>query len=124
MDSSSHLLLQASHGLSLLASLGCQIVLLVVVATVVRRHRPDAHGALLGWAIAALVSAIVLPAVGFAAVAIAGRAGIEAILQAQTATILLNTLAHVALVALLVRGLVKIAQPPKPVQPGAAGPYR
>jgi hypothetical protein len=124
MDSSSHLLLQASYGLSVLASLGCQIVLLVVVATVVRRHRPDAHGPLLGWAIAALASAIVLPALGFGATAVAGRAGIEALVQAQTATILLNTVAHVALVALLVRGLVKIAQPPKPVQPDAEGPYR
>ena len=97
----------------------------VLVATVVRRHRPDAYGSLLVWAIYAVVLAIVTPlayALGFAVVGRTG--GIERIIHFQALMNVLSTVLHLAVFALLLRGLVKLAQPPKPVTTEPVGPYR
>jgi hypothetical protein len=125
MDSSAQLaVLQASHVLSIFVGLGCSIAILVVVATVVRRHRPDAHGPLLGWAIAGLAVAIVLPALHIGSRAIRARDDFETLLTTQIILGVLGTVLQVVLVVLLVRGLVKLAQPPKPVVTDPEGPYR
>jgi len=118
-------LLSILHGASSLVGIGCEIVLLVIVAGAVRRHRPDAFKPLLAWAIAALVSAIVLPLVGTAVTLAASRAGgIEAVLSTQAVLTTFGIVVRIALTALLVRGLVRLAQPPKPVVVEGDAPYR
>lgn len=45
--------------LSTIIHLGATVTFLVVILTVVRRHRPDAYGGLLAWAIFSLASFVV-----------------------------------------------------------------
>lgn len=121
--SSAHLAISLGQGFSLLVSLGVRVAILVVVGTVVKRHRPDAHGALMLWAALELLAALVLPAVGFGSTVLGGG-DLDAMMYRQTANIVGGALLHGGLTVLLVRGLVKLAQPPKPVDVPADGPYR
>jgi hypothetical protein len=124
MDSAADVLFQASQGVSVLLGFGGNLALVVVVATVVRRHRPDAHGPLLLWAIAGLVFGVFMPAVGFAAPAFSASGGFESVLTTQAVIIFAGAVLHLVVVLLLVRGLVKLAQPPKAIVAPPDGPYR
>lgn len=115
---------QLVHGLHTLVSIGCHIALLVVVVTVVRRHRPDAQGALLGWAILALVGAAIFPVFMMASVMIFSRQGVDAVLAVQAFNTIVSLLFTLVVSILLVRGLAKLAQPPKPVVVDGERPYR
>lgn len=124
MDSSAIALNTISSGLSTLVALAGEIAVVVVVATVVKRHRPDAYGKLLTWAVASLVTTLVLtatyPLLGF----FVRSGGTDSYLVALSIVAFLRTAVNVALVLLLVRGLVAIAQPPKPVVVQSDAPYR
>ena len=124
MSSSAQIFLSASQAISILLGIGAQVALVVVIATVVRRHRPDAHGSLLAWAIAALVFSVLAPALGFLSITIAARDEIESVILAQAVNTGVGAAIHVALAVLLIRGLVKLAQPPRPLDPSKVGPYR
>jgi hypothetical protein len=113
-------------GLSLVSSLGGGIAIVWVVATVVRRQRPDAYRPLLAWAIASLVmmafSYLLYPALSVLVVTRGG--GTEAYLEAIGIWHVISSAIHVGLVVLLVRGLVALAQPPKAVKVESDAPYR
>jgi hypothetical protein len=112
------------YGANQLLWVAAQVTLLVVIATVVRRHRPDAYRPLLAWSIVGLVFGVVGWIAAFAMRVVMARDGIDAVLKTQAATGLLGAVEHVILVVLLIRGLVALAQPPKtPVTPGQP-PYR
>lgn len=121
---SSQLALSAAITLSFLVSLAGEVALLVVVATVVRRHRPDAWGGLLAWAIAALVASVANRIVSTIATAVAAGNGVDAIIAMQTVFIVVGAAINIGLVVLLARGLVKLAQPPKPTIVPHDGAYR
>jgi phosphate/sulfate permease len=110
--------------LSLGTAVLCDIVMVVVVQTVVRRHRPDAYRPLLSWAIAALVIAIVWPLFTTALSVVGSRDGVGTMLRTHALTTFLSIPVHLVPFALLVRGLIRLAEPPKPVVPEAVGPYR
>lgn len=124
MSSSSSLYALFSSGLSLV-NVACQIGLLVVVAGAVRRHRPDAYKGLLVWAIAALALSVVMPALHSLVNVVVGRSsGIDAILLGQAAVASFGAVGHIALVIILARGLVRLAEPPKPVVVDSGAAYR
>ncbi|HQY64122.1 MAG TPA: hypothetical protein PK141_22140 [Polyangiaceae bacterium] len=123
MDSSMTLLSIVS-GVSALVSLLVQVGLVVLVATVVRRHRPDAYGPLLVWSGLSvafhLVGMVLTPVLMF----VAGRGGTQAIVAVQTLTAGVGLVFHVTLAAILAHGLVKLAEPPRPPHVEGAPPYR
>lgn len=122
---SAQALMTTVHTLTTLVYVLADVGAAVLVATVVRRHRPDAWSGLLVWAISATVLAIVTPIAYALGYAIVGRGdGIAAILRFQMVMSVVSTLLHLAVLALLLRGLVKLAQPPKPVTTEPVGPYR
>lgn len=108
---------------SIVSSIGGAIAVLWVVATVVRRQRPDAYRPLLAWAVASLVMILVnivaYPLVGFFV-----RGSIDDYLAATGVLRIVSASIGVGLVVLLVRGLVAIAQPPKPLEVKSDVPYR
>lgn len=116
------MLLSLGHGFSLVLEIAARIALIVVIATVVRRHRPDAHGSLLVWAVLSLAQTMVTPLL--ISVIVGTTAGVDAVITVQTVSVVIGTVIHVVLLALLIRGLVKLAQPPKAPEVGAVGPYR
>ncbi len=117
-------LLSVVAGLSALVSLVVQIGLVVLVATVVRRHRPDAYGTLLVWAGLAvafhLVGMVLTPVLMF----LAGRSGPQGLVAGQALATGVGLVSHVTLAAILARGLVKLAEPPRALQLDGAPPYR
>lgn len=118
-------LLSLTFGFSWLVSLACEITLIVVVATVVRRHRPDAYGGLLGWAVASLVWSLVHQGlVTVAPMLLARDRGTEGLLSVHAGITVLGAIVHVVLFAVLLRALVKLAQPPRQAQVDPVGPYR
>lgn len=120
----------AAHSLatggSWVVSIACQIALIVVVATVVRRHRPDAWTALLAWIITSAVTMVVTPVLHTVLTLVIARSagGIEGIYKSQVIAQAVLVPLHIAVVVLLVRGLVRIAQPPPKVEVGPTPPYR
>jgi hypothetical protein len=114
------------QGASLLISFVLSTATLIVISTVVRRHRPDAYQGLLVWSIVSLVGGAVLWLGSNAHTALARRGsdGIEALIRAQSINISIGLVFHIVLFILFVRGLVKIAQPPKPYVPETNVPYR
>ncbi len=124
MDSTALALNTISSGLSSLVAIGGEITIVVVVATVVKRHRPDAHAKLLAWAIASLVVTLALNAAYPLMSVLVRSGGTESYLFAVSMLGFVRTAANVALVLLLVRGLVALAQPPKPVVVKGDAPYR
>lgn len=122
---SAQALMTTVHGITTVVYVLADIGAAVLVATVVRRHRPDAYGSLLAWAIGAAVLAILTPFAYTLGFAIIGRTGgVERILHFQALMNVVSTVFHLAIFALLLRGLVKLAQPPKPVTTDPVGPYR
>lgn len=113
-----------AYGLSELVAIACSIAAIVIVATVVRRHRPDAFGALLAWSIVALAVGIVWPIATTVWIRAVAIENVRAIMRAQTLSTLCGIPLHVMNFVLLIRGIVRLAQPPKPVVPDAVGPYR
>jgi multisubunit Na+/H+ antiporter MnhB subunit len=107
-----------------LIRLACQIALLVIVYGVVRRHRPDAWTSLRAWAIGGVVAAVVTP-IAWRIVPRLGTAS-DPMAWARVGTFLMvfDSLVTVGLVLLLVKGLVRIAQPPPPIVIGETPPYR
>lgn|GEM_PF-3394720 len=117
-------LLSVVAAASALVSLLVQVGLVVLVATVVRRHRPDAYGTLLVWSGLAvafhLVGMVLTPVLMF----VAGRGGTQAIVAVQALTTGVGLVFQVTLAAILARGLVKLAEPPRAPQFEGAPPYR
>lgn len=112
------------YGANQLLWIGAQIAILVVVATVVRRHRPDAYRPLLVWSVVGLVFGVVGWMSTMLIRFVAARDGVDALMMAQVGIGVLGAVEHVVLVILLLRGLVALAQPAKvPVVQGLP-PYR
>lgn len=124
MDSSLSLLSLAT-GVSALVSLLVQLGLVALVATVVRRHRPDAYGTLLLWSGLAvafqLVGMVLTPLLMFVA---SRSGGPHAFAATQALTTGVGLVFKVTLAAVLARGLVKLAEPPPALRMDGAPPYR
>lgn len=117
-------LLQWVYGASTFVSFACEIAILVVVATIVRRHRPDAYRGLLTWAIGSL-GVFVFLALARTIIPFFTRGGdMEGYFRASSLLSMLGIGLHVVLVILFIRGLVAIAQPPKPITIEGTPPYR
>lgn len=114
----------AVMGLATLVNLATHVGLLVLVATVVRRHRPDAAGSLLTWAITGLVLALVSIVLRPLAMAVFRASGTSDIMQVQIVLTLIGMVSNLVMTVLLVRGLVALAQPPKPAAIEGTPPYR
>jgi hypothetical protein len=113
-----------SSSIATLAGFAGAITVLVIVATVVRRQRPDAYRPLLWWSIGSLVF-VAANFVGYPALAFFVRdSGTEGYLKALSIFRIVTSLAHLGLAVVLVRGLVAIAQPPKPIVVESDAPYR
>lgn len=112
------------YGLGTLVGVVGQIVLLLTVAGVVRRNRPDAYGTLLVWAAASLGASLLFAVGGSVGGVIAGRQSIEAMLTFQIVTTAIHIPVNIALFAVLAVGLSRLAQPR--VEPVVRGepPYR
>jgi len=114
------------HGGSSLVAFACDVAVLVAIATIVRRHRPDAYQGLQAWAIASL-GTFLFTTVAWIVVPFLSRAsdgGMESYFRASGLLTLLGTILHVVLVILLIRGLTALAQPPKPIAIEGTPPYR
>jgi cell division protein FtsW (lipid II flippase) len=113
------------YGLSSLVTLATQIALVIVVAQVVRRNRPDAYKPLLTWAIASLaVWALSMLLSASGTVIAARQGGVNGLFTVQITSALLGIPLHLVVVILLIRGLVRLAQPPKPPTVETNIPYR
>jgi len=97
----------------------CQVAIIAVIASVVRRHRPDAWGALLAWAMVGSGSWLLRPVLDVFVFRFVSPHE-KALFVGQLIAIPL----HVLAVALLLRGLVRVAQPPPKVDLGPQPPYR
>ena len=115
-------LLQLALTGSLIVHICLQVALLVVVAVVVRRRRPDAYVPLLIWTIASLVVTVTSPVVTVVVMRLVSAT--EDVLIAQAWLNAINTAISVGLVILLILGLVRLSEPPKPVVLQASGPFR
>ena len=122
--SGSHAAASIAMTISFLVSLAGEVLILVLVATVVRRHRPDAWRGLLAWAVASLVASILTRVGWTVGLALAGQGGVDSIVTAQAVLTLVNAGVTIVLFLLLARGLVLLAQPPKPVTIPTEGAYR
>ncbi len=116
--------MSAVYGTSWLATIAIEIAFVVVATTVVRRQRPDAFKPLLAWAVASLAWGVLSGVSGMILPLFAARDGIDSLLRMQAINAAIGIAVHVALAVMLVRGLVALAQPPKPVDVGGAPPYR
>ena len=115
---------QLAYGASVIVSLASQIAVVVVIATVVKRHRQDAYKALLAWAVGSLALSIA-SMIAYPALAMLTASGsIDAMLRGQAILTFLHIPLSVFVVVLLVRGLVAIAQPPKHIVMTSDAPYR
>ena len=114
------------HGGSSFVAFACDVAVLVAIATIVRRHRPDAYQGLQAWAIASL-GVFLFTTVAWIVVPFLSRTsegGMEAYFRMSGLLTILGTILHVVLVILLIRGLTALAQPPKPIVIEGAPPYR
>ena len=112
------------YGIGTLVSMVGQIVLVMTVAGVVRRNRPDAYGTLLVWASASLAANLFFAIVGSVGAMVIGRRSIEAMVTFQIVTSAIHIPVGIALFATLALGLSRLAQPR--VEPVVRGepPYR
>jgi hypothetical protein len=115
------------HGGSSLVAFACDVAVLVAIATIVRRHRPDAYQGLQAWAIGTL-GAFLFTTVAWMVLPFLSRPsdgdGLEGYFCMSGLLTILGTVLHVVLVILLIRGLTALAQPPKPIAIEGAPPYR
>lgn len=117
-------LMQWVFGASTLVSFICEVAILVVVATIVKRHRPDAYRGLMAWAIGSL-GVFVFLGIARAVVPFVSRGGdMEGYFRATSLLSIMGIVLHVVLVVIFIRGLVAIAQPPKPIAIEGTPPYR
>jgi hypothetical protein len=118
------------YGTSWLVAFAIQIMLVALVSTVVRRHRPDAWKPLLVWSVASLAWGTVARILGTVVPLLAARnvGGSEdavlSIWRWQAINGAVGIAATIVLTILLVRGLVALAQPPKKDVVEGAPPYR
>ncbi len=114
------------YGGSSFVSFACEIAILVVITTIVRRHRPDAYQGLQLWAIGSLVVFVVmnLARVMMPFLTRSSGDGMESFFRASTLLTILGTGLHVVLVVIFIRGLAALAQPPKPIVVEGLPPYR
>lgn len=112
------------YGLGTLVSMVGQIVLVMTVAGVVRRNRPDAYGTLLVWASASLAANLFFAIAGSVGAMVIGRQSIEAMVTFQIVTSAIHIPVGIALFATLALGLSRLAKPR--VEPVVRGepPYR
>jgi hypothetical protein len=123
--SSSQTLLALATGISWLVSIAGNVGLLVVALVLVRRHRPDAAGPLVGWAVAQLALGVLGAGLVPITTALAARGGgVEAIVTAQAVQTLLRTVLGAGLVVWLGYALVTLARPPSAVMVPREPPYR
>ncbi len=116
--------LTLASGFSWLLAFAGNTGLLVVVATVVRRHRPDAYKPLLAWALS-LLGMTIFRSVFMTVVRIAmSREGYTALITIQAVEMLFGAIVSVGLVGLLAYSLVRLAQPPRAVELPNQPPYR
>ena len=116
--------LTVASGFSWLLAFAGNAVLLVVVATVVRRHRPDAYKPLLVWAISVLGMTLFRSLFMTIVRVAVSRQGYEALIMIQSIEIVFGAIVGVGLVGLLAYALVRLAQPPRPVDLPNQPPYR
>lgn len=105
-----------------LVGIGLLVAIVVVIATVGKRHRPDAYGWLLGWAIGTLAWTFLSDVVHLVLPRVVERS--ETVFAMFSGFSLLGTAVHVGLSLLFIRGFVAIAQPPARVTTEPVGPYR
>jgi hypothetical protein len=106
-------------------SFACEIAILVAIATIVRRHRPDAYRGLQTWAILSLAVFVVFTMARSLLPSLASSTGgIETFFKVNSLITIGQMGTHVVLVILFIRGLVALAQPPKPVVVEGTPPYR
>jgi hypothetical protein len=111
--------------LSFLFHLACRVAILAAVMVIVRRHRPDAYKPMVTWAAVALAASIALWLWNVVATPLLTLLlpGVGVVAPHALYTVL-SLLFEVALTVLLVRGLVALAQPPKPVVAASNVPFR
>lgn len=117
-------LMQWVYGASTLVSFICEIAILVVVATIVRRHRPDAYRGLMTWAIGSVAVYVFLGIVRMVTPFVSRSDGMESYFRASSLLAMVGILLHVVLVVIFLKGLIAIAQPPKPITVEGTPPYR
>jgi hypothetical protein len=113
------------HGGSSLIAFACDVAILVAIATIVRRHRPDAYQGLQAWAVGTL-AVFVFTTVAWFVVPLLARTdgGMEGYFRITGLLTILGTVLHVALVILFIRGITALAQGPKPIVVEGMPPYR
>jgi len=112
MTGSTALFMGAASAFSLLLNLGMLIAFVVVVLTVVRRHRPDAVALLIG----ALVLEFFLTCLSYAASLIlpqlmSSLGGVARYAEVQALNVFVFALAHAGTRGLLLWGIVRLARP-------------
>jgi hypothetical protein len=114
------------YGGSSFTSLICDVAILIVISTVVRRNRPDAYQGLQAWSIGSLVVFVVMYVARLVVplFAKASSDGMEGYFRLNALLTIFGTGLHVVLVILFIKGLTALAQPPKPVAVEGAPPYR
>jgi hypothetical protein len=114
------------YGGSSFVSFVCDVAILVAIATIVRRHRPDAYQGLQVWAIGSLAVFVVMNVARIAMPVLArtSAGSMESYFRMNALLTIVGTGLHVVLVVLFIRGLTALAQPPKPVAVVGAPPYR
>jgi hypothetical protein len=102
----------------------CDVAVLVVVATVVRRHRPDAYRGLLAWSIGTTAVYALMTIAHMVTPYLLSSGGIDSFYKSNALLSILGMLLHLGLLVVFIRGLVALAQPPKPYSPSGDPPYR
>ena len=103
-------LVPVAGALSVVSELGCRVAVVVVIATVVRRHCPVAYRPLLGWSIASLAWTACVQ-LGYAAMNHLMQLGTgDDFMAAHSALSIVSTAAETALTAWLLMGLVTLAK--------------
>ena len=104
-----------------LVAVAGQVALLVVIATTVRRRRPDAAGLLLAWSIGGLALTLLRGTLGPLTTFLAGRFGADAVYIASAVEGFVGTILGAGLTGLLCFALVRLAAPPNPAAGHDAG---
>jgi len=117
-------LMTLTSSLSALLTLGGEIAIVWVIATVVRRHRPDAYKPLLVWGLAVIGVQVLWRGATSVASFVSARDGIESMFRTNVIVSVLGMPLQIVLFVLLARGLARLAQPPREVRAEGTPPYR